>query len=61
MEHVGVLPFFLKRFTLIDSLINVQAVFDLNTEDNRVVAKMFLMLNSVKEQECIIITCRYTM
>jgi len=53
--------FLVKRFTLIDKLNNGHAVSDLNTEGNRSVAKMFLMLSSVKERESIIITCGCTM
>jgi len=61
MERVGALPFLLKKFPLIGKVNNGQAVSDLNTEGNRDVAKMFLMLNSVKERVWIIITCGYTM
>ena len=53
--------FLFKRFRSIGKVNNGQALSDPNTEGNRGVAKIFLMLNSVKEREWIIITCGYTM
>jgi hypothetical protein len=61
MERVGALPFLRKKFTLIGIVNNGQAVSDLKTEGNQRVAKMFLMLNSVKERELITIICGYTL